>query len=363
MKKNILCLLILGFLLAGCKARPAEAQYPSVTPEETYVRLTEATGSAEETQPEKTGEERFLLTFTGDNTLGCGVNYIGTDLSFQTLAGEDYSYPYKNVVSYFRSDDATFANLEGPLTDTGFPAQKKHAFSGPESYVNMLSENSVDFVSLANNHSQDYGKEGYANTQKVLKEKNIPFVERDQATLLTLDRGLTIGVYGVVYYRIDEQELCAAVEKLKKQADLVIVAAHWGSEGSYHPHREQISLAHAAIDAGADIVWGHHPHVLQNMEKYKDGIICYSLGNFSFGGYTYPGDFDTALVQIEVIKDAGGNVSLGEVTAVPCSVSSREDYNNYQPTPLPKGSEAYERVVSKLDGSYDGPTLTINKQA
>ena len=369
MKKNILSVIVLGFLLAGCMARPAETQYTSVSTQETLVHLTEATGaaeSAEETtqagEPQTEGE-RFLLSFTGDSTLGCGLNYIGTEFSFQSLAGEDYSYPYKNVVSYFKNDDMTFANLEGPLTDEGYPAQKKHAFRGPESYVNMLTENSVDLVSLANNHSLDYGKIGYETTMQVLDQAKVPFVERDKAKIVTLDRGLTVGVYGVVYYRIDEKELKAAIDTLKRQTDLVIVAAHWGAEGSYYPTREQVSLAHAAIDAGADIVWGHHPHVLQKMEKYNDGIICYSLGNFSFGGYTHPDDLDTALVQIEVVKDRSGHVEISNVNAIPCSISSVADYNNYQPTPLQKDSEDYRRVVSKLNGTFDGPNLVINKQA
>ena len=98
---------------------------------------------------------------------------------------------------------------------------------------------------------------------------------------------------------------------------------------------------------------GHHPHVLQPIEYYKDGVIFYSLGNFSFGGNAGPSDMDTVILQQEVIRDAGGNVSLGALIAVPCSVSSVEGRNNYQPTPLAEGSDAYERVMQKLSGLWE----------
>ena len=88
------------------------------------------------------------------------------------------------------------------------------------------------------------------------------------------------------------------------------MAPHWGVEGSYRPTQEQMDLAHAAIDAGADIVWGSHPHVLQPIEEYKDGLILYSMGNFCFGGNGAPEDLDTVLIQQEVVKTPDGRVSL-----------------------------------------------------
>ena len=311
---------------------------------------------ASETEPEA---QHYRLTFVGDCTLGCAPFHDAVEEAFLKTVGDDYGYPFRNVLSWFEDDDMTLINLEGTLTETGYPVKKKFNFRGPEAYTRILTENSVDLVSLANNHTMDFGRTGYENTLRVLQEAGVPYVERDNSRIVTLDGGLTVAVYGVVYYRIDRQELQEAIARLKQQADVVILAAHWGAEGSYYPTQEQIALSHAAIDAGASIVWGHHPHVLQNMEKYKDGIICYSLGNFSFGGHIYPRDFDTALVQIEVIKDGEGTVSLGEVTAVPCCISSDPSVNNYQPTPYPKGSEGYDRVVSKLDDSWTGPNLKI----
>ena len=357
-KKRILLVLMLGILLSGCKARQAEAQLPAIE--------TEAAAAAEQTVPEprlteapetKPGEQHFLLTFAGDCTLGGSPFHQYVDYGFLKTVGEDYGHPFRNVLPWFAEDDMTFVNLEGTLTDRGSPVKKKFTFRGPESYSRILTENSVDFVSLANNHTMDYGMAGYENTTRVLQEAGVPYVEQDSSRIVTLDGGLTVGVYGVVYYRIDQQELQQAISQLKQQADVVILAAHWGGEGSYHPSQEQIRLAHAAIDAGADIVWGHHPHVLQHMEKYQDGLICYSLGNFSFGGNIYPEDFDTAFITVDVIRDHRGQVRLGEITAVPCCISSDPSVNNYQPTPYEKDSDGYKRAVSKLDGSWTGPNL------
>ena len=118
--------------------------------------------------------------------------------------------------------------------------------------------------------------------------------------------------------------------------------------------------ADSILDAGADIVFGSHPHVLQPIEEYGGGIIFYSLGNFSFGGNGAPKDYDTALVQQEVIRDAEGTVSLGQLSIVPASVSSVAERNNFQPTPYEPGTEEYNRVLSKLDETFSGPNLKID---
>jgi len=361
MKRQII-LILTALLLAGCgKAKP-EAAIPSVTETvaaetETVIVTTEAATVPTETEP---AEERFLLTFAGDCTFGASPANYYAGVGFIKTVGEDYSYPFRNVMDWFGSDELTLINLEGPLTDTGNPMQKKHTFRGPTAYVGMITENSVEAVSLANNHSHDYGQTGYDATVQTLEAAGIPFVERDSGCILTTEHGLKVGLYGAVYYKLDTEAITAGIRSLKDQGcDLVIFAPHWGVEGTYRPTEEQTRLAYAAIDAGADIVWGSHPHVLQPVEAYNGGIIYYSLGNFSFGGNGYPRDYDTALLQQEVVRDGEGNVFLGELTIVPCSVSSVPDRNNYQPTPCEPGTESYDRVLQKLGGGWDGPDLPI----
>lgn len=317
----------------------------------------------ETTQPAPTEPqpETFLLTFVGDCTFGTNQVNAYAEYGFTKTVGQDYGYPFRNVADYVNTDDGTFLNLEGPLCDEGNPVQKKHTFRGPTEYVSILTENSIQAVTVANNHAFDYGQTGYDSTLAVLEEVGIPYVQRDSSVLLTLEGGLKVGLYGMVYYLLDVQDMTQEIQALREQgAELVIVAPHWGTEGSYRPTQEQIDVGHAAIDAGADIVWGSHPHVLQPVEEYGDGVIFYSLGNFSFGGNGYPQDFDTALIQQEVIRQSDGSISLGQRTLVPASVSSVSDRNNYQPTPYDPGSEAYDRVLSKLDGTFQGPNLQIS---
>ena len=299
------------------------------------------------------GDETFLLTFAGDCTLGSLPGQLNAEVGFVRRVGTDYGYPFRNVSDYFTQDDATFINLEGPLTDEGYPANKTYQFRGPSHFINILTENSIEMVSLANNHTMDYGQVGYESTLSLLQGAGVSYVEQNGTLLMTLDGGLKVGVFGMVYLSMDVEKMEMGIASLREQgAELVIVAAHWGYEGSYQINQEQKRIAHAAIDAGADIVWGSHPHVLQPVEEYGDGIIFYSMGNFSFGGNGKPDDFDTALLQQEVIRHPDGGVALGKLERIPCSISSDPFVNNFQPTPLQSGTPEYNRVLSKLDGTY-----------
>jgi len=345
-----------ALLAASCKAPPEETAATAISaPAAETMAPTTAPPETEppQTEPAEPEEERFVLTFVGDCTLGSNpVNYFA-DVGFIKTVGEDYAYPFRNVLDYFETDEFTMVNLEGALCDSGNPVPKRHNFRGPTAYGSILTDNSVELVTIANNHSMDYGQKGYDATVETLEQAGIPYVERDASTTVTTENGLTIGFYGMVYYKLDVEDMCAEITAMKEQGvDLIIVAPHWGTEGSYRPTPEQVRVGHAAIDAGADIVWGSHPHVLQPIEEYNGGVICYSLGNFCFGGNSSPVDFDTALIRQEVIRRADGSVELGERTLVPACVSSISGRNNYQPTPYDPESEGYERVLQKLEGTW-----------
>lgn len=356
--KAVFFALIFVLCLTGCGKSLPEETLPS-TEAPLPVMAAEAATTPTETEPQ---EERFLLTFAGDCTLGANPKNTCADVGFPRVVGEDYAYPFQNVVSYFEADDATFVNLEGTLTDVGNPADKTYTFRGSPAYSHILTDNSVEVVTLANNHSFDYGQAGYNSTRTVLEKAGVPYGERDTGVLIELDCGLNVGLYGMVYYKLDVEDMKTEIASLREQgAELVIVAPHWGVEGSYRPTQLQIDVGHAAIDAGADIVWGSHPHVLQPVEEYGDGIIYYSMGNFCFGGNSKPEDFDTVLLQQEVIRSPEGEISLGILKIIPCSISSEKNVNNYQPTPMAADSEEYIRVLSKLDGSFEGPNLKIRK--
>ena len=345
---------------APAVTEPAFTEIPE-TVISTEPALTEAPGETEGEAPTEPKEKVYTLSFAGDCTLGSTAKNWNNGRHFIQTIGENYDYPFANVREYFENDDFTMINLEGPLTDEKKGAAGKlFAFRGPTAYTRIMTGSSVEAVTLANNHSMDYGTGGYQSTTKVLGEAGIAYVEKNKTKLYTTESGLKIGMYAGAFDMTADGIKKGVASLRNSGAEIVICAFHWGNEGEYRPTADQQKIAKAAIDAGADIVYGHHPHVLQKIETYKKGIIFYSLGNFSFGGAALPGDFDTALLQLEVIRGENGKVRLGELDIIPCSVSSVKSQNNFQPTPLEEGSKAYERVLSKLDGTFTGPNLNVD---
>ena len=339
-----------------------EAPVPETTvPPTTEAPVPETTQVTEpveteplETEPletEPATPQAFTLTFAGNCTLGTSPKNYNYQQGFIKTVGEDYTYNFKNVLTYFTGDDFTMLNLESVLTDSSKSSGKEYAFRGPSNYVNILSQNSVEAVSLSNDHAKDYREEGYKDTIKNLSDAGISYAEQDKTLIVTTDRGLTIGIYAVNIDNLDESNIVAAISALKanEEVDLVIFAPHWGNDNVYTANATQKKLAYAAIDAGANIVYGTHPYFLQPIEMYNDGIIYYSLGNFAYGGNNNPKDHNTALVQQEVILDVDGTVKLGKLTVVPCSLSSVSDLNNFQPTPYEVDSNAYKNVLAKLN--------------
>lgn len=340
---------------------------PSGDPTEDTRPYTEPTGQATEpsqdTEPTETEpkEQRYVLTFVGDCTLASSQDKYHSTGSFIKTIGEDYAYPFRNVVQFFRSDDFTMVNLESVLADEGRAAGgKTFTFKGPTAYTQILTSSSVEAVTLANNHTEDYGKDGYASTTAALESAGVSFVEKDGTLLFTTESGLTIGIYAATF-KVNQSDMKADIADLRARgAEIVVCAFHWGNEGQYRPTAEQQSNGHAAIDAGADIVYGSHPHVLQRIEEYNGGIIYYSLGNFSFGGNHFPRDMDSVIVRQEVIRREDGTVELGELKLIPVSISSMTGQNNFQPTPYEEGTKEYDRTLSKLDGTWNGPDLIVD---
>lgn len=358
--KILLCGIITASILCGC-APAAQLTQPTTTvptvqttvPTTVQTEPTQPTTIQTEPQP-----EIFTLSFAGDCTLGTEYDTYGSGGSFIQVIGENYQYPLQNVLAYFGSDDFTMVNLEGALTEFNIPVEKEYRFRGPSEYAKILTLGSVEAVNLANNHSYDYGETGYADTKAALTQENITFAGKNETAFFVTQRGLKIGIYCAQFY-INNQNMEQSIADLRSEgAQIVVASFHWGTEGNYIPDDSQKTIAYDAIDAGADIVFGHHPHVLQPIEQYKDGVIYYSLGNFSFGGNRNPKDKDTAIIQQTVIVEPDGTVRLGETTPIPCRLSSVPDRNDYQPTPYDVGSDAYYRTLSKLDGTFATPAPT-----
>jgi len=306
----------------------------------------EGTLSSQEVAP-----VQLTISAAGDCTLGSDEEF-DEESSFDTMydsVGEP-SYFFRNVKSIFENDDLTIVNLEGPLTASEDLQEKEFSFKGRPEYTRILTEGSVEAVNLANNHSYDYGEQGYQDTIQNVENAGITSFGYERTALLDI-KGVKVGLAGI-YVLGDgmerESQLKEHIASLKQQgAQLVIVNFHWGSEKENYPDDIQVSLAHTAVDNGADLVVGHHPHVLQGIEKYNGKYIVYSLANFCFGGNSNPSDKDTMIFQQtftiqnqEVVKD--DNIQI-----IPCSVSSESNYNNYQPTPA-EGEEK-TRIQEKID--------------
>ena len=368
MRKLIFLSLAVCLLLAGCSAgESAPTTAPAVTEPPVIATAPPATEAPTEAPAEAPTEtttpppepEEFLLSFVGDcclanlKTWSTGSYFIGT-------VGSNYDYPFANVLDYFAQDDCTFINLENPLTDRGSPANKSFVFRGPPAYTEILTRGSVEFANVANNHSMDYGKVGFQDTLDALDSAGIHYAPHGTSTIFTTERGLTIGVYAQTY-PLEADAIPGAIAQLREAgAELVIACFHWGKEYYYKPNETQVEIGRAAIDAGANIVYGHHSHVLQSVEEYNGGIIYYSLGNFCFGGNTNPDDKDSAILQQVVIRDPDGTLRLGELISIPCSISSVDYTNNFQPTPLDPDTEAYHRILAKLDGTYDKSKIHVD---
>ena len=337
----------------GATTEPVQTVPPSTVPAETAAPTETPTQPPTEPEPEE-----FILSFAGDC---CLANLKGWSDSqyFIGTVGDDYAYPFAAVQEWFACDDCTFINLECVFTDSNRAAVKKFVFKGPAAYTQILTQGSVEFANIANNHTLDYGKEGYDDTAAALDAAEIPYAHDGDTRVFTTASGLTIGVYADTY----PVELDGLEDKIQAMrddgAELIVAALHWGREYYYAPSDEQITLGHAAIDAGVDIVYGTHSHVLQPIEEYNGKYIYYSLGNFSFGGNTNPTDKDSAILQQTIIREPDGTIVLGDLTIIPCSVSSRSDRNDFQPTPLEPDTKAYARVLSKLDGSYDKKKISV----
>jgi poly-gamma-glutamate capsule biosynthesis protein CapA/YwtB (metallophosphatase superfamily) len=265
------------------------------------------------------------------------------------MQANGYDYPFTDMRSYFAGAQIVFGNLEGPLTTRGTPEQDKtYVFRSPPDKVGQALRNAgFTVVSLANNHTLDFGAEGLAETIEALDAVGIAHVGAGE-NLQAARRPAFFDVGGkrvaVLAYSLTlpehfyaeankpgtafghEAHVRADVVAARQQADIVLVSFHWGQEGKTTLREYQTRLGHVAIDAGAAAVIGHHPHILQGIEHYKDGVILYSLGNFTFGSYSK----DAQVSAVAELTFDGQHVST--LRLYPINVNNFQV--EFQPKPL-----------------------------
>lgn len=296
------------------------------------------------------GTISLTVSSMGDCTLGTDENFNReTSLNaYYNARGADYFF--QNIRPVLEKDDLSIVNFEGTLTDSTTRADKKFAFKADPAYAKILSGSSVEAANIANNHSKDYGEKSCTDTQDHLANENIAVFGFEKVQIVEI-KGVKIGLTGI--YELAEhlgkkKQIQQNIAALKEAgAQIIIINFHWGIEKEYIPNSTQKELAHFAIDEGADLVIGHHPHVLQGIEKYKGKYIAYSLGNFCFGGNSNPADKDTMIFQQTFTLKDGELLTDDNINIIPCSLSSSSGHNDYCPKPL-DGSEK-ERVLQKIE--------------
>lgn len=294
----------------------------------------------EETIDRETVKKTVLLSFAGDFTLGTDTKFAyDTSLPAAFInSGKNYSYFMKNVSNIFSNDDYTLVNLETTFTDSNAKAPKEgevfYNFKGSKEYVNILTKNSIEGVTIANNHIYDYGKQGMIDTVNVLKENNVDICGEGYKILRDI-QGVKFGFLGYTGWEYSKDlraKIVSDINELRKQgAQVVIPYFHWGIERSYEPYDVQQSLARFSVDNGADAVIGSHPHVIQSIESYKGKLIVYSMGNFCFGGNSNPPDKRTFILQARVNIE-NDKLKNFQYKIIPAMISSRNDKNDYIPT-------------------------------
>ncbi len=359
-------------LLSGADPNVVMQQF--ITPPQDAENAEEAASIEEESIYEADGSVLITITGTGDFTVG-GDSRDSSSLWARELARHDgdFNFALKNVKDIFEDDDLTIINFEGTLTNSTYvPANKREnefLFSAPPDHIGMLTNNGIEAVAFDNNHVMDHGEEVYQETIGYFEEAGIVYSTPDHVGVYEV-KGVKIAMLSYLCIdRYDElwDRVPAAIKAAKEQYPIVIVNFHWGNEKYYNPTNNQIKMGRLAVDAGADLVLGHHSHRIQPIEQYKGVYICYSLGNFCFAGHNKPSDMSSYLFQTRFrVKD---DVVTNEgFRIIPIRISSRTDRNDFTPTVHTKGS-SIDAILStlkeygrKLDYAVESYPLTWGPQ-
>lgn len=323
---------------------PTKSQSEDTESEDTQPELEQTTVP----EPEEV-ETTITISAAGDFTLGTDENYNFADSFVNEATANGLPYFAEGIKHIFQNDDLSTVNLETTLTNATQKAEKKFRFKGDPSYAQILELAGIEAVNLANNHIRDYLQQGYDDTITSLENEEIGYFGYEHKYITTV-KDIKIGALGYEGWRDTAEirnQVAADIQELRDQgAQIILVHYHWGVERQYVPTESQQTLACFTIDSGADLILGHHPHVLQGIEEYNGKFIVYSLGNFMFGGNRNPSDKDTFVFQQTFHLKNGEMMDTKEINVIPFSISSVTHRNNYQPIEL-TGTER-DRVKQKI---------------
>ena len=341
-------LLLYSITLGGTMAPPV------VRPAAVPVRQ-ESSNTAHAPAPE--GDAFTIdISIAGDCMLATYMGGAGAG-SFNACAGErEPSYFLEGVQSVFAEDDFTIVNLENVLTDNPLTeAEKDHDpaywYKGPTSNKNILTAGSVEAVSLANNHAGDYGPQGRKDTIAAMESIQMPYGLNDR--ILYLEKGgFTVAVicHGL-WNEGQANSIVRRISQASERSDYQIVYYHGGRERVHAPEEWKVRASRKLVDAGADLVIGNHPHVLQPEEVYNGVHIVYSIGNFCYGGSKKPEN--RTIIYKLLLTVEGHQVLSQETSVIPCYVYTGSA-NNYQPA-LIENEEERQKVLDFMSWNRESP--------
>lgn len=296
------------------------------------------------------------MTFVGDCMLATykGQYYDGSFSQFADT--KEPTYFFEKVYDIFSSDDFTIANLENVLTDNKLTEVKKNHdpaywYKAPTKNTDIITSSSIEIVSLANNHTGDYGEQGKKDTIQAITDAGIPYGYNDK-TVYFEKNGFKIALicHGL-WYEGQSAEIIKRIQEASEQSDYQIVFYHGGTERIHKPEEWKVRESRRLVDGGADLVIGNHPHVLQPAEVYNGVNIVYSLGNFCFGGNKKP-ENRTIIYKIKLTID-NGEIQDETSEIIPCYVYTGAT-NNWQPSPI-TDSEEVQKVLDFMNGQVELP--------
>ncbi|MGN0643158.1 MAG: CapA family protein [Huintestinicola sp.] len=312
--------------------------------------ILEPTGAAEEAEEELT---EITFTFLGDCILSSNAGDTRKDSFMEYAKSEPDSYFFEKALPYYEDSDFVIANSEFVLSDNTLPKVSKSGtafwFKSPTSFTSILKAGSVDIVSIANNHTYDYGEEGYNDTKAALEAAEITWGDLENPVYVT-KHGITFGIICTKMFNKNYDQLIPPViEEVNKNSDIQILFFHGGTEKEHIPDDWLAEMCHSYADMGVDLIVGSHPHVLRPMEEYNGVDIIYSIGNFCYGANQLP-ENRTVILTETFTFDENGNYISQEESFEPFYVYTGT-HNNWQPSPIEDPLEKSKLLAFMYGGS------------
>lgn len=332
-----------------------ESQTMAAEPVISCSETVETTVTTIETTAPEVLSKEITISFLGDCSLATqkGDSSVGT-MNY-ALANSEPTYFFEKCMDIIGADDFTIANCENVFTDNNLQMKFKDYspafwFKSPTKNANVFAVSSIDCVSLANNHTEDYGSQGSLDTRAALDAVNVLWGDMSNSVVLEKD-GVKIGiVFATFYSEWWVEKIVSELDALQASTDIQIVFFHGGTEKIHVPENWKIAGAHSFVDHGADLVVGGHPHVLQPFEEYNGVPIVYSIGNFCYGGNRLP-ENRTVIFQETFILDSDNSITECSENIIPMYVYTGNT-NNWQPAPITNEDEA-TKVLDFMYGKSD----------